>query len=156
LTLADRVPAMLDRLESLTQSIGHGDACPQNLLVPSEAPDTLVAIDITWQRPEAIGFDLGQLLVGLAHTGELTAIHLPELHDILLNAYLEGLTDEGCGVDSADVLYGFDAAMVIRSAFTAMPWDEFTGPVTPDLDTRVASRSALTRYLVDVGLGLHK
>jgi hypothetical protein len=154
LTLAGRVPAMLDRLASLTPSIGHGDACPQNLLAPSDAPDTLVAIDLTWQRPEAIGFDLGQLLVGLAHTGELTADELPELHDIVLSAYLEGLRAEGCDVDSADVLYGFDAAMVIRSAFTSMPWDELNDPVTPDLDARVASRAALTRYLVGVGLGL--
>jgi hypothetical protein len=154
LTLAGRVPAMLDHLDRLTPSIGHGDACPQNLLVPADAPDTLVAIDISWQFPEAIGFDLGQLLVGLAHTGELPAEKLPEVHDVLLSAYLDGLGAEGCDVDIDDVRYGFDAAMVIRSAFTSMPWDELNDPVTAELDASVASRAALTRYLVNVGLGL--
>jgi hypothetical protein len=141
-------------LDSLAQTIGHGDACPQNLLVPADAPDTLVAIDITWQRPEAIGFDLGQLLVGLAHAGHLAADELPQLHEILLDGYVEGLREDGCQIEIADVRYGFDAAMVIRSGFTSLPWDELNDPVTVELDSRVGSRAALTRYLVDVGLAL--
>jgi hypothetical protein len=34
---------MLDHLDALPQAIGHGDDCPQNLLVPVDAPDTFDA-----------------------------------------------------------------------------------------------------------------
>src|SRR6476620_9519360 len=89
--LSEQIPAMLDRLAALPQAVGHGDACPQNLLIPADSPDTVVAIDLSWQNPEAIGFDLGQLLVGLAHTGDLSADELPTLHDELLAAFVDGL-----------------------------------------------------------------
>jgi hypothetical protein len=77
--LSEEIPAMLERLAALPQAVGHGDACPQNLLIPAEAPNTVVAIDLSWQHPEAIGFDLGQLLIGLAHTGDLPRRRTPRL-----------------------------------------------------------------------------
>ena len=40
---------------------------PQNLLIPADDPATFVAIDFSWQTPEALGFDLGQLLGRQAH-----------------------------------------------------------------------------------------
>jgi hypothetical protein len=152
--LSGRIPVMLERLASLPQAIGHGDACPQNLLVPADAPDTVVTIDLSWQNPEAIGFDLGQLLVGLAHTGDLSAEELPDLHDALLAAFVDGLRADDCDVDIADVRYGFDAAMVIRSAFMALPWDQLLEPQGPEFAAHLTQRVALTRYLADVGLGL--
>ena len=154
LTLADQVPALLDRLDALPGATGHGDACPQNLLIPSEAPDTFVAIDISWQQPEAVGFDLGQLLIGRAHAGDLAVTALPDLHDAVVLAYWQGLRDEGCDADPADVRYGCDAAMVIRSGFTSLPLDQLLQPPTPGLAAEVAQRAALTRYVLDVGLGL--
>ncbi len=154
IALADRVPAMLDRLDALPGATGHGDACPQNLLVPDDSPETFVAIDISWQQPEALGFDLGQLLVGRAHSGDLPAAALPELHDIMLTAHLRGLREEGCAADPAQVRYGFDAALVIRSGFTALPLDQLAQPPTPALRAEVARRVALTRYIADVGLRL--
>jgi hypothetical protein len=152
--LSERIPGMLERLAALPQAIGHGDACPQNLLIPSDAPDTVVAIDWSWQHPEAIGFDLGQLLVGLAHSGDLTAEELPDLHDDLLAAFVEGLRSEHCSIDIADVRYGFDAAMVIRSAFMALPWDQLHDEHKPEFAAHLTQRVALTRYLADVGLAL--
>lgn len=130
--LAARVPEMLDHLDTLPQAIGHGDACPQNLLVPADAPDTFVAIDIGWQWPQPIGYDVGQLLVGLAPTGDLDIAALPALHDALVAAYLAGLHTEGCRADAADVAYGCDASLVIRSCFTAIPFGLLTGPITAD------------------------
>jgi hypothetical protein len=152
--LSEQIPAMLDRLAGLPQAVGHGDACPQNLLIPAEAPNTVVAIDLSWQHPEAIGFDLGQLLIGLAHTGDLAADELPALHDDLLAAFVDGLRTERCDVDIDDVRYGFDAAMVIRSAFTSLPWDQLQDQRDPEFVAHLVQRVALTRYLAGVGLAL--
>ena len=60
---------MLDRLDGYVQCIPHGDASPQNLLVPADDPETFVVIDVSFRTPHALGFDLGQLLVGLTHAG---------------------------------------------------------------------------------------
>ncbi|WP_425566860.1 phosphotransferase [Sphaerisporangium flaviroseum] len=48
----------------MTQTLVHGDACPQNLLIRADGSAEFVAID--WSRPGAypIGFDLAQLLAG--------------------------------------------------------------------------------------------
>jgi hypothetical protein len=67
---------------------------------------------------------------------------------------LAGLGDEGWQVDSAQIRYGFDTAVVVRSAFTALPLDQLHLPVTPALSATCAQRVALTRYLVDVGRGV--
>ena len=40
LELAPRIPAILDLLDRCPQALPHGDASPQNLLVPLTAPDT--------------------------------------------------------------------------------------------------------------------
>jgi hypothetical protein len=154
LALSEQIPAMLDRLEQLPQAIGHGDACPQNLLIPADAPETVVAIDLSWQHPEAIGFDLGQLMIGLAHTGDLTSDELPALHDEVLSAFVDGLRAEHCYVDIDDVRYGFDVSMVIRSAFMSLPWDQLHDQRGPEFASHLAQRVALTRYLADVGLAL--
>ena len=55
---------MLDALEALPQCYQHGDASPQNLLVPKGKPDEFVVIDWGFDCPQAVGFDLGQLLIG--------------------------------------------------------------------------------------------
>jgi len=47
--LGTRVPKLLDRMDGLP----HGDASPQNLLVPADDPDTFVAIDVSFQSSQA-------------------------------------------------------------------------------------------------------
>ena len=64
-SLAAEIPSMLDRMDSFVLCNPHGDASPQNLLVPPDDPDSFVVIDISFCAPHALGFDLGQLLVGL-------------------------------------------------------------------------------------------
>jgi hypothetical protein len=154
LTLSRRVPALLAVLQSLPQSIGHGDACPQNLLVPADDPDTFVAVDISWQVPEAVGFDLGQLLIGRAHSGELAAHELPALHEVILLAYLSGLADEGRHLDAESVRFGFDAALVIRSGFTSLPLEVLADSADPTDRGEFSRRVDLTRYITDLGLAL--
>ena len=152
--LAERVPAMLDALDQLPQTFMHGDASPQNLLVPIDEPDGFVVIDWSMGGLVAVGYDLGQLLIGLAHAGQLDIQLLPAIHDAILGSYTAGLAEEGMPVDEELVRYGFDAALVVRSAFTALPLERLAEPPTDELAEQFAYRARLTRYLVDLGLSL--
>lgn len=154
MALAGRIRAMLTELVRLPQVLMHGDASPQNLLVPVDEPGSFVAIDWTIGGLAAVGDDLGQLLVGLAHAGLLEVHELPGLHDVIVHSYTTGLAAEKLEVAEPDVRYGMDAGLVVRSAFTALPLDRLGEPVTDELAGLVESRLALTRYLVDVGLAL--
>jgi hypothetical protein len=150
--LAARVPEFLGVLDTLPQTYMHGDASPQNLLVPKDNPNGFVAIDWTMGGLVALGFDLGQLLVGHAHAGLLGVDQLPALHDAIATAHAEGLTMDGFPVGLGELTYGFDAQLVIRSAFTALPLDRLGEAPSDELASLVAKRLELTRYLVDLGL----
>lgn len=152
--LATRVPALLDALDGLSQTFVHGDASPQNLLVPAGAPDTFVAVDWSLIGPSAVGYDLGQLVVGLAHAGRLDVRRLPDVEHAVLEAYTAGLADEGLRVPADVVRFGFHAALAVRSAFSSLPLARLTGPAQPGDAALMARRVALTRHLVDLGLAL--
>ncbi|MGY0232135.1 hypothetical protein [Longispora urticae] len=154
LRLADALPTVLDRLDALPHALPHGDASPQNLLVPRGAPDEFVAIDISFQCPLAIGFDLGQLLVGLAHAGHLPAAALPGIHATLVPAFVAGMRDSGVDADPADVTYGYVGGLVARAAFTSLPYELLGAPVTDELRALFRQRAALCRFLADLGLEL--
>lgn len=154
LRLAERVPAILDALDALPHTFVHGDASPQNLLVPAADPGSFVAIDWSLVGPVAVGYDLGQLLVGLAHAGRLDVGALPALHDAVLTAYTAGLADEGMRVGEDVVRFGFHAALVVRSAFSALPLARLAGPASRADAALVTRRVRLTRHLVDLGLAL--
>lgn len=57
---SEHLDAWLDLLDALPQTYAHGDASPQNLLVPASEPGTFVIIDWGFNCPLAVGFDLGQ------------------------------------------------------------------------------------------------
>ncbi|WP_427889395.1 phosphotransferase [Kribbella sp. GL6] len=148
LELGRQVPVVLDALDALPQCYQHGDASPQNLLVPHDSPDEFVAIDWGFDCPQAVGFDLGQLLVGLAHAGELSAEALPAVHNVILKAFLEGLAADGMRVDEEQVLYGYLGSLLVRAAFTALPLELFgKADASPDL---FEQRVLLTRVLVNL------
>jgi hypothetical protein len=151
LTLAERAPAILDRLDQLPQALPHGDASPQNLLVPAAAPSTFVAIDIAFQCPLAVGFDLAQLLVGLVHAGQMPAADLPAIHEVLAPAYQGGMSRGQQPASLDEVRLGYLGSLVIRSAFTSLPFREPVGTLSDEyLDQRVS----LTRFIADIGLDL--
>jgi hypothetical protein len=158
LRLAERLPAMLDRLDGLPQAIPHGDASPQNLLVPADDPDTLVAIDVSFQSPHAVGFDLGQLLVGLVHAGLMPARELAAVHAAIVPAFAGGLRDHGMRVADVDLAWGYAGSLAVRAAFTALPFERLDGPVaepaTPELAAAFRERAALARFITDLGLAL--
>jgi hypothetical protein len=148
--LHGQTAAMLDQLDLLPQAMPHGDASPENLLVPAAAPDTFVAIDIAFSTPHAVGFDLGQLLVGLVHAGRLPAATLPAIHDVLVPSYVGGYQAGGGTVDTGSVLHGYILTMMLRSGFTSLPFEALDGPVTEDLHRLAHERAALTRYIIDL------
>lgn len=152
--VAAALPAVLDRLDALPQALPHGDASPQNLLVPRDSPKEFVAIDISFQRPHAIGFDLGQLLVGLAHAGMLAAGALPAIHDSLVPAFVEGMAAYGVDADPADVGYGYIGSLVARAALTSMPFEALGAPPSDELAALFRQRAELSRFLADLGLAL--
>lgn len=144
--LARRLPFLLRALDQLPEVGNHGDACPQNLLVPTDDPEGFVVIDWAMSGRDACGTDLAQLLVGLAHAGDLGAERLPEIHDAITAAYTAGLIAEGTAVTEAQVRFGFEVALVVRAAFTALPLERFAEPATDALADLVARRMRLTRY----------
>jgi hypothetical protein len=150
--LARRLPDLVDLATRLPQLHGHGDASPHNLLVPKQQPDTFVVIDWAMAGLAAAGDDLGQLLIGHAHDGVLAAADLPDLHELVVHAYVAGLADEGYRLDHDVVRAGMDTGLAVRSAFTALPLERLGEPITDDLRSLFAARIELTRYLIDVGL----
>jgi hypothetical protein len=150
--LYGQADAMLDQLDLLPQAVPHGDASPQNLLVPAAAPDTFVVIDIGFATPHAVGFDLGQLLVGLAHAGQLAAAALPRTHEALVPSYLDGYRAGGGTVDADQVLRGYVLALMLRSGFTSLPFEALGGPTTGELYELARDRAALTRFIIDLSV----
>jgi hypothetical protein len=152
--LARRIPSVLARLGRLPQLMVHGDASPQNLLVPADRPDTFVAIDWSLGGLAAPGDDLGQLLVGLAHAGLLGVQELPALRTSIVDQFAAGLRAEDAPGDVAEVRYGLDGGLLLRSTFTALPLDRLHEPLTDELAAHIRERLELTRYLADLGLAL--
>jgi hypothetical protein len=153
-TLGARVPELLDRMDALPQALPHGDASPQNLLVPADDPDSFVVIDVAFQTAQAVGFDLGQLLVGLVHAGLMPAAALPEVHAVLVPAFVEGLHADGGRATADEVAFGYLASLVVRAGFTSLPFERLGEPATPALAATFRERAALTRFIVDRGLSL--
>jgi hypothetical protein len=57
-------------------------------------------------------------------------------------------------IDEDAVRFGFHAALVVRSAFSALPLTRLAGGRTRADAALIADRIRLTRYLVDLGLAL--
>lgn len=123
LAIAPEIPRILDDLDACRQAMPHGDASPQNLLVDRGAPEERVVIDLSFRSPAALGFDLGQLLVGLTHAGRMPAVRLPEIAAAIVPAYLEGLAAEGLVADEGEVRWAFAAATLLRSGYDGFRHD---------------------------------
>jgi hypothetical protein len=152
--MAERIPALLGALEGLPHTFVHGDASPQNLLVPADDPLGFVAVDWSLIGLVAVGYDLSQLVIGLVHAGQLDVDALPAIQHAVLPAYTAGLADEGIAVGEDVVRFGFHATLAVRSAFSALPLARLAGPPTSADTALITSRVRLTRHLVDHGLAL--
>lgn len=143
-----RVDQLLEYCDTLPMAYAHGDASPQNLLVPAEDPDGFVAIDFGLDCPLPVGHDLGQLLVGLCHAGSLPVDRLPEISSVILAAHAGGLAEEGHRATIDQIRGGYLAGLVLRSAFSAIPLETLAGPPTEELVALWAQRLRMTRTLL--------
>lgn len=151
LAYRERLPPLLADMDSAPQAMPHGDASPQNLLVPAGPdPAEFVVIDCAFQTPQAVGFDLGQLLVGLVQAGTAGTGPLPALRDEIVEAFLEGYSTQPAApaVDPGAVRAAFATTLLVRSGFTALPLRDLVtgGSAEPGF---LATRAALTRFVLD-------
>jgi hypothetical protein len=155
LALGERLPELLDLLDKLPQTYAHGDASPQNLLLPAGEPGTIAAIDWGFGTLLPVGFDLGQLLVGLAHATDSDLSLLPAIDAEIFPAYLDGLAREGCHADPAAVRAGYLGSLAARSALCAIPVellasDPAVGPAGAEVTALFTRRLRLTRLMFDL------
>ena len=151
LALGERLPRLLDLLDELPQTYAHGDASPQNLLLPAAEPGTIAVIDWGFGTLLPVGFDLGQLLVGLAHAGLTEVSELPAIDAEIFPAYLDGLAAEDYKVDPAQVRAGYVGGLAARSALCAVPVERLgSEPATADTMSLFVQRLRLTRLMVDM------
>ena len=148
LALAGRLPRVLDMLDGLPQTYAHGDASPQNLMLPASEPGTVIVIDWGFGTLLPVGFDLGQLLVGLAHAGKSAPSALPDIDAAIFPAYLEGLAAEDYRAVPAQVRLGYLGSLAARSALSALPLELLSGPPTKDAEAEFLRRLQLTRALI--------
>ena len=142
--------ALLDMTDSLPMTYAHGDASPQNLLVPLDDPATFVVIDPGLNSQLPVGHDLGQLLVGLCHAGEMDPSGLEEVHRAILPAYIAGLTGEGMLVDPIDVERGYLCGLLLRSGFTAIPLEQLNAPTSDEAVALWSDRLRMTRAIIEL------
>lgn len=148
LELGGQIPVLLDTLDAMVQCSPHGDASPQNLLCPLEDPGTLVAIDLSFRSSHALGFDLGQLLVGLVHAGLRSAATLPETASTIVEGYVAGL--RAAGIDDQDdaAARGFATSVLLRSGFDGFRY-ELIEDGSAEAREAFDERVALSRFLVE-------
>jgi Phosphotransferase enzyme family len=154
LALAGRLPGVLDMLDRLPQTYAHGDASPQNLLLPDNQPGTVAVIDWGFGSLLPIGFDLGQLLVGLAHAGRSDPSALPDIDAAIFPAYLEGLAAEDYPAAPAQVRLGYLGALAARSALSALPLELLSRPPAKDAEAEFLHRLRLTRAMIGITAGI--
>ena len=159
--VANHVDALAEEFARLPHRTSHGDACPNNLLRhPSGAGFTL--IDFGFWRPQPVGFDLSQLLVGDIQIGRRDAGDLPDLAGACVRAYADGLAAEGHEVDDAVLRRAHAVSLVLFNGLPSLPLEQVAeldrlaadGELT---DERLAvmhdwslQRSRIARYALDV------
>jgi hypothetical protein len=154
LALGERLPQLLDVLDELPQTYAHGDASPQNLLLPAAEPGTIAVIDWGFGTLLPVGFDLGQLLVGLAHAGRTAPAALPAIDAEIFPAYLAGLAAEGYPADPAQVRAGYLGSLAARSALCAIPFEALADAALDEQTVAMfARRMELTRAMLDLAMG---
>jgi hypothetical protein len=151
--LGARLPQVLDLLDDLPQTYAHGDASPQNLLLPADEPGTIVVIDWGFGTLLPVGFDLGQLLVGLAQAGRADPAAIPAIDAEIFPAYLAGLAAEDYNVDPAQVRAGYLGSLAARSALCAIPFEALESAAPGEQTIAMyAERMKLTRLMLDLGI----
>lgn len=154
--LRQRLLAAVSQLPSLAQEFAaapvlpsHGDACPANLLpLPDGRGFTLV--DFGFWRPQPVGFDLSQLLVGELQVGREDGDGLDDRAQALLAAYRSGLEAEGMAVDPAVLRRSHAVAFLLFAGVPSFPVELLGQPESDALHRQAAQRAAVCAYALDV------
>ncbi len=147
--LRDRLRAAGQRMEqyagelmSLPQLTSHGDACPNNLLA-GPTPDSFVLIDYGFWLPQAVGFDLGQLLAGDIQLGIGPWQRLGELDDRCVAAYTSGLAAEGVTLSEDVVRRAHALQLLLFAGLSSLPEEGMSS-------SQAEARAALARHSLDL------
>lgn len=127
----------------------HGDACPNNLLRRADDPG-FTLIDFGFWRPQPVGFDLSQLLVGDIQIGRQDADDLPERAAACVASYAEGLADEGLEVPLHEVRRGHAVSLMLFNGLPSLPLERLDDPDVAALDHWSRQRAAIARYSLDL------
>lgn len=127
----------------------HGDACPNNLL-RREGDPGFTLIDFGFWRPQPVGFDLSQLLVGDIQIGRQDADDLPERAAACVEAYAAGLADEGLDVPLAEVRRSHAVCLVLFNGLPSLPLEMLGTSDEAALDHWSRQRAAIARYSLDL------
>ena len=149
LAAVDALPRLTDELLAQPELVGHGDACPNNLLVRPDR-DGFTMIDFGFFMALPVGFDLGQLLVGDVQTGRRDASDLAERDEACLSAYVDGLAAEGLDLGIDTVRRAHAVHLLIFSGLSAIPFEVLEEEPTDALRARAATRAAIARHSLDL------
>lgn len=146
---ASDVDAITDELLAMPHLAGHGDACPNNLLL-TEGHDGFTLIDFGFFTMLPVGFDLGQLLVGDVQIGRRDAGDLVERDAAMLAAYREGLAAEGFDVGE-DLLHRAHALhLALFTGLSALPFELLELVPTPHIHRVARERAAIAAFSLDM------
>ena len=149
--VARHLDALAGEFTRMQHLAAHGDACPNNLL-RREGDPGFTLIDFGFWRPQPVGFDLSQLLVGDIQIGRQDASDLPERAAACVAAYAAGLADEGLEVPLAEVRRGHAVSLMLFNGLPSLPADMPPALAGDDaaVDHWVAQRAGIARYALDV------
>ncbi len=124
--------------------------------------DGFTLIDFGFWRPQPVGFDLSQLLVGDIQIGRRDADDLPGLAEACLTAYAAGLAAEGVEVPDAVLRRGHAVSLMLFNGLPSLPLElleearglEAAGALTEErleaMHHWALQRSRIAHYALDV------
>lgn len=136
-------------LDAMPFLASHGDACPNNLLARGDTDD-FVLIDYGFWGPGPVGFDLAQLLVGDVQIGRRGTDDLPEVDEVIVDGYLEGLRAEGCDIAETVVRRAHALQLLIFAGLSSVPFELLDSEPTPALHQVARARADLARFSLDL------
>lgn len=144
---ARQVEDLVAELTTLPTYAAHGDACPGNLLrVPGTSETVLIDFGFFGLGP--VGFDLGQLLVGEVQLGRESDVDLAGRGEALLEAYVDGLAEQGERVALPVVRRAHALQLMLWVGLSCLPVD--VDPQHPDALETARGRAAIARHGLEV------
>lgn len=149
LAAARHLDVLAQEFASSRHLASHGDACPNNLL-RTEGDAGFTLIDFGFWRPQPVGFDLAQLLVGDIQIGHQDADDLPERAAACVASYVAGLADEGLDVSLQEVRRAHAVSLMLFNGLPSLPLERLDDPDEAALDHWSRQRAAIARYALHV------